>query len=237
MQQRQFTGAGGPEGGVQANASGRQGAGRLGGPMAQPQQMFVAPMQPCGAGTSVAPSPSQGDQPWLQWWCNQIPTQPQSVYQAPIRGDNRAGADPLEPLKPDPSPSPFSSDSESIQKQQMPVECSGNAAGVGAPPPEYLYAGFPLGQGAIYCGQGALLVQQDGMAQVVCQQGAATQQGLNRPVSHDLLSLCGGLNGITIKNTFLDIQTCQPTSGMRMVRTAAGRLDLLAEEGARLPQE
>jgi len=39
-----------------------------------------------------------------------------------------------------------------------------------------------------------------------------------------------GANGITVKNTFLDFASEQPAKGMRTVRTAAGRLNLLGEE-------
>lgn len=101
------------------------------------------------------------------------------------------------------SPESVDSDEGGLQSMEQPENSNSNTSGT--PPPEHLYGSRPL-------------------------------RLANSPFAlpmDDFKILGAGIfstGGITVKNTFLEFVPVEPVAGLRMVRTAGGRLDLLAEE-------
>jgi len=145
------------------------------------------------------------EQPWLQWWCNQFPPSFAS-------GGEETGTSSGTTIgKPDQSST--SSDSEGSNKPMSPAERSDNST-TGTPPPEHLYGSRPL--------------SMDDANPLSCEQGMAQVVYQHVPQDDDCRDFLGSMyltGGITIKNTFLELQPVDRFTGLRAVRTADGRLD------------
>jgi len=154
------------------------------------------------------------EQPWLQWWCNQFQQQFVALGNQTTAPDGMSKLHTGTPFEPDTSPT--CCDSESTKSTSSP-ERSGSSNESETPPHESRFGTPPPGAAV------AMPPDSEGMAQMVYQQ-------IPQENDHLFIGDAWYDEGIIIKNTFVEVQPRERTAGLRMVRTADGRLDLMAEQ-------